>query len=53
VVTGCELAGLADEDIDLEAAAITVNITLLQVGGKVIWGKPKSRATARRGPGQW
>src|SRR5579859_7170176 len=39
-----EVAGMADEDIDLDAAAITVNVALLQVGGQLVWGKPKSKA---------
>lgn len=42
-----ELAGMADGDMDLDAAAITVNTALLLVGGRLVWGKPKSRAGER------
>jgi integrase len=42
-----ELAGMADSDMDLDAATITVNTALLLVGGKLIWGKPKSQAGER------
>jgi len=42
-----ELCGVADEDMDAEQAIITVNVALLQVGGKLVWGKPKSRAGER------
>jgi len=42
-----ELCGMADEDMDLDAAAITVNVALLQVGGRLTWGKPKSKAGER------
>lgn len=42
-----ELAGLADGDIDLDNGIITVNVALLQVGGKLVWGRPKSQAGER------
>jgi len=42
-----ELAGMADDAFDPDAASITVNVALLVVGGKLIWGKPKSRAGER------
>jgi integrase len=42
-----ELCGMADEDMDLDAASITVNVALLQVGGRLTWGKPKSKAGER------
>jgi len=42
-----ELAGMADKDIDLDDAAITVNVALLMVGGKLVWGRPKSKAGER------
>jgi integrase len=42
-----ELAGLGADDIDLGAGAISVNVALLQVGGKLVWGRPKSRAGVR------
>lgn len=42
-----ELCGMADEDMDLDAASIAVNVALLQVGGRLTWGKPKSKAGER------
>jgi integrase len=33
--------------MDAEQAIITVNVALLKVGGKLVWGKPKSRAGER------
>jgi integrase len=42
-----ELCGVADDDMDLDAASITVNVALLQVGGQLVWDKPKSRAGER------
>lgn len=42
-----ELCGLADEDMDAEQAIIMVNVAVLQVGGKLVRGKPKSRAGER------
>jgi len=42
-----ELCGMADDDMDLDTAAITVNVALLQVGGRLTWGKPKSKAGER------
>lgn len=42
-----ELCGMADGDMDLDAATITVNVALLQVGGRLTWGRPKSKAGNR------
>jgi integrase len=42
-----ELAGMADDAFDPAAALITVNVALLLVGSKLVWGKPKSRAGER------
>lgn len=42
-----ELAGLAHDDIDLDTGTITVNVALLQIGRKLVWGRPKSRAGER------
>ena len=42
-----ELCGMADDDFDEEEATITVNAALLEIGGKLVWGKPKSRAGER------
>ena len=42
-----ELAGMADDAFDADAASISVNVALLVIGGKLIWGKPKSRAGER------
>jgi integrase len=38
---------MADADIDTGAAAITVNVALLTIGGRLVWGKPKSKAGER------
>ena len=38
---------MADDDFDEEEAAITVKAALLEIGGKLVWGKPKSRAGER------
>ena len=42
-----EICGLADADVDTARAAVTVNVALVQVGGKLIWGRPKSKAGER------
>jgi integrase len=42
-----ELCGMADDDFDAEEGCITVNAALLEIGGKLVWGKPKSRAGER------
>jgi integrase len=42
-----ELAGMADDAFDPAAASITVNVALLAIGGKLVWGKPKTRAGER------
>jgi integrase len=41
------LCGLADDDADLDKAAVTVNVALLQIGGKLVWWRPKSKAGER------
>jgi len=42
-----ELAGMADDAFNPGAASITVNVALLSIGGKLVWGKPKTRAGER------
>ena len=42
-----ELCGMADSDMDTDTAAITVNVALLAIGGRLVWGKPKSKAGER------
>ena len=42
-----EICGLADADVDAVRAAVTVNVALVQVGGKLVWGWPKSKAGER------
>jgi len=42
-----EICGLADADVDTGRAAVTVNVALVQVGGRLVWGKPKSKAGER------
>lgn len=42
-----ELAGMADDAFDPATASITVNVALLLVGNKLVWGKPKSKAGER------
>lgn len=42
-----ELAGIPWDDVDLDDATVKVNVTLIQVGGRVVWGRPKSRAGGR------
>jgi integrase len=38
---------MADDDIDTERAAVTVNVALVQVGGRLVWGRLKSKAGKR------
>ncbi len=50
VLSGCrrgELAGLRWDDADLDQGVLTVSRTLLQLGGKLTEGKPKTRAGER------
>lgn len=42
-----ELAGMADDAFDPATASITVNVVLLLIGSRLVWGKPKSRAGER------
>jgi integrase len=42
-----ELAGMADDDFDAAEATIAVNVALLQIGGRLVWGRPKSKAGER------
>ncbi len=42
-----EICALADDDVDTDRATVAVNAALVQVGGKLIWGRPKSRAGER------
>lgn len=42
-----ELAGMADDSFSPEDASITVNVALLLIGSRLVWGKPKSRAGER------
>ena len=42
-----EICALADADVDATRAAVTVNAALVQVGGKLVWGPPKSKAGER------
>ena len=42
-----ELCGMADTDFDDGEGCITVNAALLEIGGRLVWGKPKSRAGER------
>lgn len=42
-----ELCGMGDDDVDARAAAVTVNVALIQVRGRLVWGKPKSKAGER------
>lgn len=42
-----ELVGMPDGALDTDAAAITVNVALVQVGSQLVWGPPKSRAAER------
>lgn len=42
-----EICGLADGDVDTARAAVTVNVALIQVRGRLVWGRPKSKAGER------
>lgn len=42
-----ELAGMGDDAFAVDAASITVNVALVQIGSKLVWGKPKTRAGER------
>lgn len=42
-----ELAGMGDADFDVGEATVTVNVALLAVGGRLVWGRPKSKAGER------
>jgi integrase len=42
-----ELCGMGDADFDDGEGCITVNVALLEIGGHLVWGKPKSRAGER------
>jgi integrase len=42
-----ELCGMGDDDMDLDDACIQVCVALLQLGGTLVWGTPKSRAGER------
>ena len=42
-----EICGLADADVDIARAAVTVDVALVQVGGRLVWGWPKSKAGER------
>lgn len=42
-----ELCGMADTDFDDEEGSIAVNAALLEIGGRLVWGKPKSKAGER------
>jgi integrase len=42
-----ELAGMPDGAFNAADASVAVSAALLSVGGKLVWGKPKSRAAER------
>jgi integrase len=42
-----ELCGMGEADADLDDACIHVCVALLALGGKLVWGKPKSKAGER------
>jgi integrase len=42
-----ELAGMGDDAFNPEAALIVVNVALIQIGTRLVWGKPKTRAGER------
>ena len=42
-----EIAGMADDAFNPATAAITVNVALIQIGSRLVWGKPKTRAGER------
>jgi len=42
-----EICALADTDVDTEGAKVTVSAALVQVRGRLVWGRPKSKAGER------
>jgi len=42
-----EICALADDDVDTARGAVTVSAALVQVRGRLVWGKPKSKAGER------
>jgi integrase len=42
-----ELCGMGDDAVDADRAAVTVNVALIQVRGRLVWGRPKSKAGER------
>lgn len=42
-----ELAGMGDDDFHVGDASIKVNVALLMIGGRLTWGKPKSKVGQR------
>jgi len=42
-----EICALSDVDVDVDRAAITISAALIQVRGRLVWGKPKSKAGER------
>jgi integrase len=42
-----ELCGMADADFNAAEGCITVNAALLEIGGRLVWGKPKSKKGER------
>jgi integrase len=42
-----ELVGMPDNAFDADAASIAVNVALVRVGNRLVWGPPKSRAGER------
>jgi integrase len=42
-----ELAGMGDADFDADDASVKVNVALLMIGGRLSWGRPKSKAGER------
>jgi len=42
-----EIAGMADDAFDPATASITVNVALIQIGKRLVWGKPKTRSGER------
>jgi len=42
-----EICALADADVDTALGAVTVSAALVQVGGRLVWGRPKSKAGER------
>lgn len=42
-----ELCGMGDADFNPDDGAITVQAALLEIGGRLVWGKPKTRKGER------